>query len=142
MESVYVDVSLCQRPLVGVERREGLQFDQLGLQFSLGIANESKVNLHEHRVRRFVLNFELCGNCLVGFCPIFRIVHELANEFLARAGHAVDQFFREEARSFRQAELDVSSADLINSTQKLLIFIGRETRVELPAQRRNHSQAV
>ena len=45
---------LRQHGLVGVEGREGLQLDQLWLEFSAGIAHQPEIHLDEHRVRRLV----------------------------------------------------------------------------------------
>ena len=55
-------IGLREHGLVGVERREALELDQLGLKLAGLVPHQPKIHLHEQRVRRLARNSELIWN--------------------------------------------------------------------------------
>ena len=78
-QAVRLDILMGCGSLISVERREGLQLDQLRLQFAPGVAHQAEVHLHEHGQRSFVGNVILRRDRRVGGAAIFGIVHQLRN---------------------------------------------------------------
>ena len=100
VESVHVDVGAREHGLKGIERREGLQLDQLGLKLAGGVADEPEIHLHKHRPRRFVGYVELGRDGSVGALAVIGILDELADERFTIFAHALDHGLRKEGRRF------------------------------------------
>jgi len=62
IQAVSLRVCLSEGNLKAVDRGEALNFNQLRLQTSAGIANEAEIGLHEERMRGFVRYIELRRN--------------------------------------------------------------------------------
>src|SRR5215470_1217957 len=110
IEPKDLDVRLCQHGLIRVQRREGLQLDQLRLQFAGRVTHESEVDLNEHRVRNFVWHAELRRDRRLRSTQVLGIVDKLVDKRSAVNGHPLNERRREETRGLAECERNVHSA--------------------------------
>ena len=123
--------------LVSIERREALQFNQLGLQFAGRVAHQPKIHLHKEGVGSFARNFELLWN---GRGRDFAVIDavQLLDQFLAVLAHLIEKRLGQEARRLADPKLDRRPAALFQKLEQTLIFFRRVVRVELLSKGRNH----
>ena len=136
-----VDVLLRRHRLVSVERRKGLQLDELGFQPAFAVANQSEVHLHKHRSRRFVGNVVFRRDRLVGNAQILRAGQQLHDQLPAVLRHLLEQCLRYEDRCLGDAKAYGRATGFGQRVQKALVLLGSVVPVELLAQCGDHAYA-
>src|ERR1700722_6682814 len=134
----YIDITLRQSYLIGVEGRESLQLHKLRLQLALGIANQPKIYLYKQRMRGLIGDAELGGNRGLRSRFVHWIFNQLPDEFFPVFCHSIQQGLRKKTWGLRQSKLDRSAACLLDPPQEYLVFFGSEIGVEFGAQGRDH----
>jgi hypothetical protein len=128
--------------LVCVDGREGLQLDEARGEAAAGLADESEVDGHEVRVRRFVGGMPGFGDGFAGCGKIFGVADKLVGEVSADGRHFGQQFAGQEDGSLSDAEADVSADAGIEIAQKGAVGFGTEARIEVLPQRGDHANRV
>ncbi len=92
-------------------------------------------------MRGFARNVEIGRNRIERGLPVFQSA-ELLDQLFAILRHLVQQRLGKKARRFRNLKLDGATTAFFHQLQERLVLLGREVRVELLTQGRNHDLAV
>ena len=123
-----VAICLGDRELKPVERREGLQLDELRVDRSVGVADEAEINLQECRQRFGAGALEAIGHGCIGGGHRVRVVEDLVDQLESGRGQRRHQGLRKEAGRLADREAERCPCAQLQPPDEVLV-LGLSPRV-------------
>jgi len=137
---VHLAIGLGQRVLEGVERREGLQFDEPRLQRALGGAHDPEVDLHAGGTRLLAGAQIPRRDQRLGVGAGLGVIEERGDQRGAGRCHLPEQGLGEEARRLRHGELQRHPGLRAERREQRCVPLRRPLRVERGPQGGHHAR--